>query len=125
MSKYRNGLSGNLTDMYHKVNTTVFLLSTFVREYLYKVVFLFLIVSFSFPCHSAWAVTMQGKIYKTTSKKHSARKLIKAGNAHYKRGRYERAVKAYNNSIARYPDYFEAWDGLGNALYCLGDYNMA
>ena len=35
------------------------------------------------------------------------------------------AVKAYNKAIACYPNYFEAWDGLGNALYCTGSYDMA
>ena len=81
--------------------------------------------SLYFPCQIAYAVTMQGNIYKTTSKKHSARKWTKNGQSNYKRGRYERAVRAFNNAVSSYPKYFEAWDGLGNALYCLGKYDMA
>ncbi|MDO8132031.1 MAG: hypothetical protein Q6355_09060, partial [Candidatus Brocadiales bacterium] len=71
------------------------------------------------------AVTLQGNIYKTSGKKYSARHWIKNGQSKYSRAKYELAVKAFKNSIACYPNYFEAWDGLGNALYCMGSYDAA
>jgi len=45
-----------------------------------------------------------------------ATKLYNAGRDRTEAGNYAEAMAAYNNAIALEPSYFEAWDGLADAL---------
>src|SRR5690606_15772737 len=47
------------------------------------------------------------------------------GGAHFERGSFERAMKAYLLAIERAPDYVGAMVGLGHALRMLGRYDQA
>ena len=84
-----------------------------------------LLLSLCLGSQNAPAVSLRNNVYQTSSRKYSAKKWIKNGQSKYKRAKFEHAVKAYNKAIASYPGYFEAWEGLGIALYCLGNYDLA
>ena len=48
-----------------------------------------------------------------------------AGRDHTESEQYTEAIAAYNNAIALEPSYFEAWDGLADALNRNGQFNEA
>lgn len=54
-----------------------------------------------------------------------ATELYNAGRDRTESGNYTGAITAYNNAIALEPSYFEAWDGLADALNRNGQFNDA
>jgi tetratricopeptide (TPR) repeat protein len=54
-----------------------------------------------------------------------ATKLYNTGRDRTESGNYTEAMAAYNNAIALEPSYFEAWDGLADALNRNGQFNDA
>jgi tetratricopeptide (TPR) repeat protein len=52
-------------------------------------------------------------------------RLIRKGNEHYDQGKYDKAIKAYDEAIKLDSDFEVAWENKGNALYAQGKYDEA
>ncbi len=52
-------------------------------------------------------------------------KLVRKGNEFYDQGKYDKAIKAYDEAIKLDSDFEVAWQNKGNALYALGKYDEA